>query len=78
MPLVLEVASGQLPVASEISLLATTNWQLATTPMLIDPLFAHAKDRPDEIALIDDRGQCTYRQLAVMAIGMSGRIVAPS
>src|SRR4051812_20752243 len=39
--------------------------------MLIDPLFIHAAQRPEELALIDDRGQCTYSQLATMAVGMS-------
>lgn len=44
--------------------------------MLIEPLFTHAKNRPDEIALIDDRGQCTYQQLAVMAAGMAKLIAS--
>ncbi len=39
--------------------------------MLIDPLFAHAAKTPDELAVIDDRGRYTYRQLAMMAAGMA-------
>ena len=38
--------------------------------MLFEPLFAHAKSRPDEIAIIDDSGQYTHQQLANMAAGM--------
>src|SRR4051812_10754697 len=44
--------------------------------MLIDPLFIHAAQRPEELALIDDRGQCTYSQLATMAVGMSHVVAA--
>src|SRR3954462_9484309 len=43
--------------------------------MLIDPLFTHAAATPNEIAVIDDRGQYTYAQLATMAAGMA-RVVA--
>jgi long-chain acyl-CoA synthetase len=41
--------------------------------MLFEPLFAHAKDQPDDIAVIDDHGRYTYRQLAGLAgpLGMS-------
>src|SRR5436305_13072434 len=35
--------------------------------MLIEPLFAHASQRPTELAVIDDKGQYTYQQLAAMA-----------
>src|SRR3954451_12530281 len=38
--------------------------------MLFEPLFAHAKNQPNEIAIIDDRGQYTYQQLAAMAAGL--------
>jgi long-chain acyl-CoA synthetase len=38
--------------------------------MLIEPLFAHASQRPAELAIIDDRGQYTYQHLAAMAAGM--------
>lgn len=38
--------------------------------MLIEPLFAHAKQHPDDIAVIDDRGEYTWRQLATMAAGL--------
>ncbi len=39
--------------------------------MLLEPLFAHAKASPDEIAIHDDAGDHTWRQLA-------GRVVALS
>src|SRR4051794_5323168 len=32
--------------------------------MLFEPLFAHARQQPDHIAIIDDRGQTTYGRLA--------------
>ena len=38
--------------------------------MLFEPLFAHAKDQPQELAVIDDRGQYTYQQLAAMSAGL--------
>src|SRR2546421_8702432 len=38
--------------------------------MLIEPLFAHASQRPTELAVIDDKGQYTYQQLAAMAAGL--------
>src|SRR5215475_5008190 len=38
--------------------------------MLFEPLFTHARNRPDEIAIIDDRGQYSYRQLSAMAAGL--------
>jgi long-chain acyl-CoA synthetase len=38
--------------------------------MLFEPLFAHAQQTPDEIAVIDDRGQYTYKQLAAAAAGL--------
>ena len=38
--------------------------------MLFEPLFAHAAQKPDEIAIIDDRGQKTWQQLAVSAAGL--------
>jgi non-ribosomal peptide synthetase component E (peptide arylation enzyme) len=38
--------------------------------MLIEPLFAHASQRPTELAVIDDKGQYTYQQLATMAAGL--------
>ena len=39
--------------------------------MLIDPLFSHAAATPNEIACIDERGQHTYAQLAMMAVGLA-------
>jgi long-chain acyl-CoA synthetase len=38
--------------------------------MLFEPLFAHAAQRPQDVAVIDDRGQTTYQQLAAMAAGL--------
>jgi long-chain acyl-CoA synthetase len=38
--------------------------------MLFEPLFAHAKQKPQDIAVIDDSGQYTWQQLAAMAAGL--------
>jgi long-chain acyl-CoA synthetase len=38
--------------------------------MLFEPLFAHAEQTPEEVAVIDDRGQYTYKQLAAAAAGL--------
>lgn len=38
--------------------------------MLFDPLFAHAKDQPDSVAVIDDNGRFTYDRVAAMAAGL--------
>ncbi len=38
--------------------------------MLFEPLFAHARENPHEIAITDDQGQCTFAQLAAMAGGL--------
>src|ERR671916_3154866 len=38
--------------------------------MLFEPLFAHAAHRPQDVAIIDDRGQTTYQQLAAMSAGL--------
>lgn len=38
--------------------------------MLFEPLFAHAAQRPQDVAVVDDRGQTTYQQLAAMAAGL--------
>lgn len=38
--------------------------------MLFEPLFAHAARRPQDIAIVDDRGQTTFQQLAAMSVGM--------
>lgn len=38
--------------------------------MLVQSLFSNAASQPDEIAIIDDRGQVTYRQLAAMSAGL--------
>jgi long-chain acyl-CoA synthetase len=38
--------------------------------MLFEPLFAHAAQKPDEIAIIDDRGEKTWQQLATAAAGI--------
>ena len=39
--------------------------------MLIDPLFAHAARQPETLAIIDDSGRYTYRQIAGMAAGFA-------
>ena len=38
--------------------------------MLLDPLFKHAGQQPQQTAIIDDRGQYTYEQLAAMVSGL--------
>src|SRR5215208_5656385 len=38
--------------------------------MLFEPLFAQAAHRPPDVAIIDDRGQTTYQQLAAMSAGL--------
>jgi len=39
--------------------------------MLFEPLFAHARSHPQELAMIDDFGQWNYQQVASMAAGLS-------
>src|SRR5580704_724660 len=39
--------------------------------MLFEPLFAHAASKPEEIAIIDDRGQKTWQQLALSSAGLA-------
>jgi long-chain acyl-CoA synthetase len=38
---------------------------------LVEALLTHATQQPDSLAVIDDRGRFTYRQLAAMAAGMA-------
>src|SRR5262245_34480436 len=38
--------------------------------MLFEPLFAHAKTHADDLAILDERGQHTFAQLAAMASGL--------
>lgn len=38
--------------------------------MLFEPLFTHAQQQPDDVAVIDDQGRYTYKQLAAMAAGL--------
>jgi len=38
--------------------------------MLVEPLFVHAKQIPDQTAIIDDRGKTSYSQLGAMAAGL--------
>ena len=38
--------------------------------MIFEPLFNHAQRQPQNIAIIDDRGQYTYQQLEAMAAGL--------
>ena len=44
--------------------------------MLLDPLLRHARERPDAVAMTDDRGSLTYAQLAGAAVGLSKLIAA--
>src|SRR5829696_7204473 len=44
--------------------------------MLFEPLFAHAASRPNDVAVIDDRGQTTYQQLAAMSAGLGMYLAA--
>ena len=38
--------------------------------MLFEPLFAHARQQPQHVAIVDDHGRYTYEQLARMAAGL--------
>src|SRR5687768_15351233 len=38
--------------------------------MLFEPLFAHARNHPQDIAMYDDFGQWTYEKVAAMAAGL--------
>jgi long-chain acyl-CoA synthetase len=38
--------------------------------MLIEPVFTHATQQPQQLAIIDDRGRYTYQQLAAMVSGL--------
>src|SRR5688572_19406673 len=38
--------------------------------MLFQSLFSHAQRSPEEVAVVDDRGQYTYQQLAAAAAGL--------
>jgi long-chain acyl-CoA synthetase len=42
--------------------------------MLVEHLLINAQKQPDELAIIDDRGQVTYSQLAMMAAASAGLI----
>jgi long-chain acyl-CoA synthetase len=44
--------------------------------MLFEPLFAHAAKRPQDVAIVDDRGQTTFQQIAAMSVGMSMLLAA--
>ncbi len=44
--------------------------------MLIESLFLHAQRQPEALAIIDDQGKCSYRQLAGMAAGFAKYISA--
>ena len=39
--------------------------------MLFEPLFQHAQQNPQQVAVIDDRGQYTFAQLAAMSAGLA-------
>src|SRR5579862_4246779 len=38
--------------------------------MLFEPIFAHARQKPQDIAVIDDAGQYTFQQMAAMSAGL--------
>src|SRR5260370_328694 len=38
--------------------------------MLLEPLFAHAASKPQDIAIIDDHGRYTFQHVAAMASGL--------
>src|SRR5438874_13420791 len=38
--------------------------------MLFEPLFAHARSHPQDLAMTDDFGQWTYQQVASMSAGL--------
>jgi long-chain acyl-CoA synthetase len=38
--------------------------------MLLEPLLNHARSKPNDVALVDDRGPTTYGELAAMAVGL--------
>lgn len=38
--------------------------------MLFEPLFTNARERPHDLAVVDDLGQYTYQQLAAMSAGL--------
>jgi long-chain acyl-CoA synthetase len=38
--------------------------------MLFQPLFTHAQHSPQDVAIVDDKGQYTYQQLAAAAAGL--------
>ena len=42
--------------------------------MLLEPIFTHARQRPDEVAFVDDTGSLTFGQFAARVAGLSGLI----
>ena len=44
--------------------------------MLFEPLFAHAAQNGQDVAIIDDQGRYTYQQLAAMAAGLGMYLAA--
>jgi long-chain acyl-CoA synthetase len=46
--------------------------------MLLEPLFNHARTRPNDIAVIDDQGSYTFQQIATMASGLSMYLASQS
>jgi long-chain acyl-CoA synthetase len=44
--------------------------------MLFEPLFAHASQKPQETAIIDDHGRYTFQQLAAMSAGLGMYLAA--
>src|ERR1700683_26496 len=63
--------------AQDIVICESRKWTLCGRfPMLIEPLLAQAQGQPDEIAVLDDHGPCSYQKLATMAGGMARLIAA--
>src|SRR5256885_10660732 len=44
--------------------------------MLFEPLFAHASQKPQETAIIDDHGRYTFQQVAAMSAGLGMYLAA--
>jgi len=44
--------------------------------MLLEPLLSHARSKPNDVAIIDDRGPTTYGQLSAMATGLAAYLSA--
>jgi long-chain acyl-CoA synthetase len=49
---------------------ASVPLKIIVTTMLFEPLFAHARNSPQQLAIIDDHGRYTFQQVAAMASGL--------